>query len=44
MQNFQEFYFKTQVNMQSIKKDTALKFTYIDNVISEWQNPVDSKF
>lgn len=43
MQNFQDYYFKNQINMQSIKKDTSLKFTFIDTIISEWQNPVESK-
>jgi hypothetical protein len=42
VKNFAEFTFLNKINMQAINKDTSLKFTFIDKVIGEWQNPVES--
>lgn len=43
LENFNEFVFTNKINLQSISKDTLLKFKYLDALITEWQNPNDSK-
>ena len=44
IKNFSEFAFTNKINFQAINKDTPLKFTFIDKIIAEWQNPVESKY
>lgn len=41
---FNQFIYSNKLNIQSINTDTDLKFKYLDTMISEWQNPKDSKF
>ncbi len=41
---FSEFVYTEKLDLQSITKDTSLKFKYINTIISEWQNPNDSKY
>ena len=44
IQNFNEYYISNKINLVAITKDTSLSFKYIDTVISEWQNPTNSKY
>ena len=30
------------LNLYNIKKDTDVKFKYLDTLIAEWQNPMES--
>jgi hypothetical protein len=38
-----EHLYTNKIDLQSITKDTNIKFKYIDSLIAEWQNPNDSK-
>ena len=40
---FNEYIYTNKINLQSLSKDTNIKFKFIESVISEWQNPNDSK-
>lgn len=42
IENFNQFLYTNNVNLYNINKDTDLKFKYIDTLIAEWQNPMES--
>lgn len=43
MQQLNEFIFTNKINLESIQKDTNIKFKYVETVIADWQNPKESK-
>lgn len=43
MQQLNEFIFTNKVNLETITKDTDIKFKYLDTLIKDWQNPKESK-
>lgn len=42
MNEFNDFIFSNMINLNIINGDKDLKFKYIDNIVSEWQNPKES--
>jgi hypothetical protein len=39
---FNEYIYTNKINLQSLSKDTNIKFKFIETIIAEWQNPNDS--
>jgi len=39
IENFNEYVYTSKINLLAITKDTNIKFTYINTIIEEWQNP-----
>jgi hypothetical protein len=42
IENFNQFIYTNNVNLYNINKDSDLKFKYLDTLIAEWQNPMES--
>ena len=39
-----EHIYTNKINLQTITKDTNIKFKFIETIIADWQNPNDSKY
>ncbi len=42
IENFNQHIYKNNINIYNITKDTDVKFKYLDTMIAEWQNPMES--
>jgi hypothetical protein len=42
IENLNQFLYNSNINLYNINKDTDIKFKYLDTLISEWQNPMES--
>lgn len=43
LENFNQHIYTNKINIQNINKDSDVKFKFLSTVITEWQNPNESK-
>jgi hypothetical protein len=44
IESFNQYVYTEKINLNSINKDTNYNLKYIQEILSEWQNPKDSKY